>query len=124
MPNPNDITAHGRIVITQAHLDGAATTEEKTMTTLDHTEINWTWANRSEGQIQFMYKGTLYRSVGSATFDNSPNNNFSTYSAPLVCPNSDDPEEEVGKIEYDIIDFETDDESHACDWDKFTVYIY
>lgn len=31
---------------------------------------------------------------------------------------------EVGELRYDIINPETEDESKACDWDKFDVYFY
>jgi hypothetical protein len=93
------------------------------MTILNHTEITWQWADRSEGTIEFTREGVLYRTTRSATFDNSPNNNFSTYSAPMVAPHSDDPKEVVGKVEWDIVDPDTEDEADACDWDKFTVYI-
>jgi len=76
----------------------------------------------AEGEVEFRHEGILYRSVGQATFDNSPNNNYSTYSAPLVNPESEYPEDTVGRIEWDIINSDCEDESDACDWDKFDIY--
>lgn len=88
-----------------------------------NSEIEYT--SNADGIIEFRHEGVLYRSVGQATFDNSPNNNFSTYSAPLVCPeDAEYPDDTAGKIEWDIIDADCDDESNACDWDKFDVYLY
>lgn len=87
------------------------------------TEIDYT--SNADGSIEFRRDGILYRSEGQPTFDNSPNNNYSTYSAPLVCPeDAEYPEDTVGKIEWDIIDSDCDDESNACDWDKFDIYLY
>lgn len=78
-----------------------------------------------EGEVEFRHEGKLYRSVGQPTFDNSPNNNFSTYSAPLVCPEDTEyPDETAGKIEWDIISRECEDESYACNWNKFSIYFF
>lgn len=86
-----------------------------------NSEIEYTC--NADGIIEFRHEGVLYRSNGPATFDNSPNNNYSTYSAPLVCPEDAEwPDDTVGKIEWDIINADCDDESSACDWDKFDVY--
>lgn len=82
----------------------------------------------ADGIIEFSYNDILYRSVGQATFDNSPSNNFSTYSAPLVCPEDPDypdyPDAIAGKLEWDIINKDCDDESNACDWYEFNVYLH
>lgn len=89
----------------------------------NNTEIKYT--HNADGSVEFMLDGVFYRSVGQPEFDNSPNNNFSTYSAPLVCPDDAEyPDDTVGKIEWDIIEPDFDDESNACDWDKFDVYLY
>jgi len=40
-----------------------------------------------------------------------------TYRAQLECEG-----EEFGIVVWDIIDINCDDESNACDWDKFNVY--
>lgn len=76
----------------------------------------------ANGEVEFTHNSIVYRSVGQATFDNSQSNNYSTYSAPLVCPESDYPDDIAGRIEWDIIKHECDDESDACDWDKFSIY--
>lgn len=87
------------------------------------------YTTNANGEIEFRHNGTLYRSVGQPTFDNSPNNNYSTYSAPLVCPEDVDyPEDNVGKVEWEIIGGvdawrEIEDESGACNWDKFDIYL-
>lgn len=83
------------------------------------------FTSTNDGTIEFRHNGTLYRSVVQATFDNNPNNSYSTYSTHLVCPEDEEyPEDFAGKIEWDIINPDTDDESDACDWDKFDVYVY
>ena len=87
----------------------------------DHTaDVKFSF--NANGEVEFAHDGVIYRSVGQPTFDNSPSNNFSTYSAPLVCPESEYPEDIAGKIEWDIINPDTDDESDACNWDKFSIY--
>lgn len=85
-----------------------------------NNEIEYTF--NAEGEIEFRHNDILYRSVGAATFDNSPSNDYSTYSAPLYSEDVDCPTDKVGKIEWDIINPDCADESDACDWDKFNIY--
>lgn len=76
-----------------------------------------------EGEVEFRHNGILYRTVGQPVFGNSPNDNFSTYVAPLIRPEDPEyPTSHIGEVSWDIIDPETDDEANACDWDKFDVY--
>ena len=86
----------------------------------DQSEIEFTF--NTNGEVSFVFEGKSYKSVRQAMFDNSPNNNYSTYSAPLVCIDSEEPDEHIGKIEWDIINPDCDDEADACNWDKFSVY--
>lgn len=86
----------------------------------DQSAIEFTF--NAEGEIEFTHEGTVYRSVGQAAFDNSPSNNYSTYSAQLVNPESEYPNDTVGRIEWDIVNTECDDEADACNWDKFNIY--
>lgn len=79
----------------------------------------------ANGTVEFEHNGVKYKTNREATFDNSPSNNYSTYSAPLYAFNEDEKEwDDVGQVVWDIIgDWkEIEDESEACDWSKFSVY--
>lgn len=80
--------------------------------------------SNNEGEVSFeLPNGDIHQSCGQPTFDNSPSNNFSTYSAPIY---SDEGKSGgiIGRVEWDIINHESEFEDDACDWDKFTVYMY
>lgn len=82
------------------------------------------FTSNNEGEVEFRHEGILYRSVGQATFNNSPNDNFSTYGAPLVCPEDEEyPDSIVGQVRWTIINEECEDESEACNWDEFDIYV-
>jgi hypothetical protein len=79
----------------------------------------------SNGTVEFEHSGVKYKTNREATFDNSPSNNYSTYSATLYAWSEEEKDwDDVGKIQWDIIGNwqEIEDESEACDWSKFSVY--
>lgn len=89
----------------------------------DQSEINF--KRLSTGEIEFRQNGVLYRSVGEASHDSNPINQRQTYSAPLVCPEDQEyPEDAIGRVVWDIICPDSEDESDACDWDKFDIYFF
>lgn len=62
--------------------------------------------------------GYRCQSRGKPTLDDSNNDNYLTYSAPIY----DDEEELIGKVEWEVSKAAEGD--HACKWDDFTVWIY
>ena len=87
----------------------------------DQSAVEFTFNNN--GEVEFRNNGVLYRSVGQAAHDCNPKDQCQTYSAPLVCPEDPEyPEDIAGKIVWDIINPDSEDESDACNWDEFSVY--
>ena len=71
--------------------------------------------------IAFRKDGKEYHTEGQAYHSSRPSDRHQTYEQRLICV--DDGEFE-GRLYFDIVNENCEDEADACNWDKFDVYEY
>lgn len=85
----------------------------------DQTAIIATWHN--DRTVSFMHEGKLHFTLSDANIDFNCGDIF--YSAALYVEDEEGEPEQAGGIRWNIIDADCEDQSTACNWEKFDVYM-